>query len=255
MKLHFKEKGSGYPVLLIHGFPLDHTIYLETADRLCDHARVVLADLRGFGQSIPTGQAISLRQMADDLIELMDDLEIEKAILGGHSMGGYIGLDFCRRYPQRAAGLALIASHSGADTDEQRQGRLANIERIRGGQARDYLLETMLPKLSQSVDVRKRLTGLMTSTADDTLIGALRSMADRHDHTHWLKESGIPAAVICGEDDMILPVEKAVQMAALIGADPVAAIPAAGHMPMMENPDATADALKRFVGRVAGNPA
>jgi pimeloyl-ACP methyl ester carboxylesterase len=255
MKLYFQEQGSGVPLLLVHGFPLDHTIFLETAHRLHGHARVVLADLRGFGRSAAASQAAGLPEMADDLVELMDDLKIEKAILGGHSMGGYIGLDFCRRYPQRAAGLALIASHSGADTGEQRQARLTNIERIRGGQARDYLLENMLPKLSRSPVVQDKLAGMMTSTPDETLIGALRSMADRPDHTQWLKQSGIPVAVICGQDDMILPVAKAVEIAALIGAMPTAVIPDAGHMPMMENPAATADALKRFLDRVAGDPA
>ncbi len=253
MKLNYLEKGSGFPVILLHGFPFDHTIFLETAKRL-KNARVVLPDLRGFGRSVSTGREINIHDMAGDVQELMDDLGIEKAVLGGHSMGGYIGLDFCRIFPERAAGLALIASHSGADTNEQRQARWKNIERVRGGMARDYLLETMLPKLTRDVAIREKLTGLMVSTQDKSLIGALRSMADRQDHTHWLKESGIPAAFICGEDDLILPVEKAVEMAALIGANPVVTIPAAGHMPMLENPDATAEALRRFLDRVAGNP-
>jgi pimeloyl-ACP methyl ester carboxylesterase len=193
--------------------------------------------------------------MAGDIRELMDDLGIEKAVLGGHSMGGYIGLDFCRSFPERASGLVLIASHSGTDTDEQRQARLKNIERVRGGLADDYLLETMLPKLSNVAAIREKLAGLMVSTPEETIIGALGSMAERQDNTQWLKESGIPAALICGQDDLILPVEKAVKMAALIGANPVATIPAAGHMPMMENPAATADALRRFLDRVTGNPA
>ncbi len=253
MKLFYEEMGSGFPIILIHGFPFDHTIFMETAGKLKNSARVILPDLRGFGKSSAGYAPVTLHDMAADLHELMDELGLQKAILGGHSMGGYLSVDFCRSYPERVAGLALIASHAAADTEEQRQARLKNIEKIRNGQAREFLMEGMAPKLTKYPELAKSLNEMMVKTPDGTLIGCLQSMAERTDVMTWLKESGIPAAMICGEDDMIMPLARAEEMAKKMGADPLVRVPAAGHMLMLENPEMTAKGLLEFLRRVEEN--
>ncbi|MHC1784302.1 MAG: alpha/beta fold hydrolase [Anaerolineaceae bacterium] len=250
IKLYYEEMGAGVPLVIIHGFPFDHSIFFEMAEILKNSARVILPDLRGFGQSLANGLGVSLHGMAGDIRDLLDDLGIEKAVLGGHSMGGYLSLDFCRRFPDRVAGLTLIASHAAADTEEQRQGRFKNIEKIRSGHAREYLLDVMAPKLTSYPDIERSLGELILKTPETTLIDALQSMAERADATAWLKVSGIPVAMFIGEDDMIMPVARAEEMAAQIGAEPVVKIPASGHMLMMENPGMAALGLQKFLERI-----
>jgi 3-oxoadipate enol-lactonase len=250
MKLYFEEQGSGQAIVLIHGFPFNHTIFEKTVRELSASARVILPDLRGFGRSQAAGAEVTLGNMAADIRELLDDLNIKKAVLGGHSMGGYLSMEFCHEWPERVAGVALIASHAAGDTEEQRQARLKNIEKIRAGGVRQYLLEGMLPKLTKYPELAKALEGMMLATPDATLIGALGSMAGRANLNAWLTKSGIPAAAILGEEDMIMPVPRAVEMAEEIGADPIVKVPAAGHMLMMENPDMLSAALKKFLERV-----
>lgn len=249
MKLYYEEIGTGVPVVLIHGFPFDHTIYLSTAGFLQNSARVIMPDMRGFGVSRSAG-AINLTDMAGDLCQLLDRLKIARAIIAGHSMGGYVSLEFGRLFPERTAGLMLVASHPAGDNEEQRKSRQTNIERVKHGETRIYLLEGMLPKLTTYSWVAEKLAEMMVRTPDDTLVGALDTMVRRKSMTEWLKGSGIPLGMICGEEDRIIPMAYAVEMAAKLGADPFVRVPAAGHMVMMENPAMTAEGLQKFIKRL-----
>ena len=250
MDLYYQEVGRGFPIVMLHGFPFDHSIFLQTADRLAASARVILPDLRGFGKSAAAAGEITMNEMALDVLELLDDLHIEKAIIAGHSMGGYVSLVFCHEFQSRVAGLALIASHSSADTPERKQGRLINIAKIQDGGSVEYLKEGMAPQLTKNLELRQKICDLMLKTPRASLIGALQGMAERADATDWVKEFHMPVAVIAGNEDMIVPIEKVADMVNLIPEAFLVKIPGAGHMPMLEAPDLTAEGLIRLLRKM-----
>ena len=117
--LFYNEQGQGTPVILLHGFPFNHTIWQPVMPLLAEHARLIMPDLRGFGQSPVTDGVYSMRLMAEDVVALMDKLGLEKAVLVGHSMGGYISLAFAQAYPNRLLGLGLVATQDSSDLPEK----------------------------------------------------------------------------------------------------------------------------------------
>ena len=119
ISMHVEIVGEGKPIVLLHGVGLDHTIWLEMAQLYQDQARFVLLDLRGEGQSETGNANHTLEQMAEDVLGVLNQLGLDQVLLGGHSMGGYIALAFAEKHPERLAGLALIASNAGSDSEEE----------------------------------------------------------------------------------------------------------------------------------------
>ena len=135
--LAYIDRGAGQPILLVHGFPLDHTMWDSQIQALGKHSRVIAPDLRGFGQS-PLGpvdptHGITMERYADDLAEFLDELSLgadQPVVFVGLSMGGYIAWQFVRKYAARVRALALLDTRSLADTDEARAGRLKMAENV-----------------------------------------------------------------------------------------------------------------------------
>ena len=128
--LNVESLGEGKPIVLLHGVGLDHTIWLEMAQHYQDQARFVLLDLRGEGKSETGNANHTLEQMAEDVLSVLNQLGLDQVLLGGHSMGGYIALAFAEKHPERLAGLALIASNAGNDSEEKKRQRLTAAEAI-----------------------------------------------------------------------------------------------------------------------------
>ena len=152
-ELAYIDAGAGQPVLLVHGFPLDHTMWQAQIEAFSNHARVIAPDLRGFGQS-PLGpvdptHGITMERYADDLVEFLDGLQLgadQPVIFVGLSMGGYIAWQFARKHSSRLRALALLDTRSLADTDEARAGRIKMAENVaEWGSGR--VAEMMGPKL------------------------------------------------------------------------------------------------------------
>src|SRR5690349_4074835 len=123
LTMAYSRHGEGTPLVLIHGYPLDHSIWQDLLPLLQGEFEVILPDLRGFGMSAATAAPYGMTHMADDIAGLLDRLEIETAAVAGHSMGGYVALAFAGKYPQRLSGLGLVASQTLADPPERKQGR------------------------------------------------------------------------------------------------------------------------------------
>src|SRR3990170_3964800 len=151
VELAYEEIGQGTPVLLVHGFPLDHTIWL---------------------------------QVAEDLLVLIDRLKLEKVVLVGHSMAGYAVLAFAHAYPNRLAGLGLVATQADADTPERRQARLVTARETKRRGVR-YIADGMPSKLTQNVDIQKQLHENIMKCRTASLVNALKGMADRSDANPW----------------------------------------------------------------------
>jgi 3-oxoadipate enol-lactonase len=251
VQLYFEEHGEGSPMLLVHGFPLDHTIWQPVVPLLSPHARLILPDLRGHGRSPAPDGVYDMRVIADDLLSLLDSLEIERVTLVGHSMGGYAALAFARAYPNRLAGLGFVASHAAADNLEQRANRLKLARKVaRVGV--NFLAKDMAAKLTCKPDLVEPLRELMSKTPKEGVIGALKGMAERPDSTEYLHSIVVPTVVVAGAKDPIIPLERAQMMVQLLGRAWLVEIPAAAHMPMMESPEAVADALRELIHAVAG---
>ncbi len=247
VKLYYEEVGQGMPIVLVHGYPLDHSIWKETAERLARYARVILPDLRGYGKSPRTDGVYSMRLMADDLLMMLDSLGIDKVIMAGHSMGGYITLEFAHSHPDRLAGLGLIASQTAGDGMEKRQNRLATADKVHK-KGIEVVAESMSKMLTGVGSMQQELLALIRACASrEGVEGALRGMADRADSTERLASMSVPAVVIHGTQDAIIPLEKAQEAAQLLPWGWLVKLEGAGHMPMMEHPDATADALRELV--------
>src|SRR5688500_8685993 len=123
IQLAYARRGKGTPLVLLHGFPLDHHLWDEVVPLLEDTFDVILPDLRGFGNSTMLGVPNSIDDYASDIASLLDHLNIQRAAIVGHSMGGYVALAFARLYPERLTGLGLVSSQVLADAPERKAGR------------------------------------------------------------------------------------------------------------------------------------
>lgn len=259
--LHYVDRGSGTPVLLVHGFPLDHTMWAAQIEALAGQARVIAPDLRGFGQSpLPAGdgeRGVSMERYADDLVELLDALDVrEPVVLVGFSMGGYIAWQFVRKYPQRLRALVPMDTRAGADTDEARAGRLKMATNI-AEWGSVVVGEMMEPKLFAPASI-KQLPEAMNAVRDvigrtdpAAIAAAQRGMAERGDMTVLLQLIRVPTLVVVGEYDAISPPEEMQSLATAVSGAECVVIPDAGHMAPMENPDAVNEALVKLIAKLA----
>jgi pimeloyl-ACP methyl ester carboxylesterase len=243
MQLAYTRQGQGTPLVLIHGYPLDHSIWDETAALLSGTFDLILPDLRGFGASASSTDPYTLTDLAADLAELLDELGIPRAALAGHSMGGYVALAFFRAYPARVRGLGLVASQVLADKPETREGRYKTAENVAQNGV-GVVAEAMTPKLTADASLQGFIHALIERQTPAGVIGALRAMAERPDSTDLLSKLNVPLALIHGDADVLIPIERAREVQAAVPQAKLFTLYDVGHLPMMESPQAVAEALK-----------
>ncbi len=258
-QLAYIDRGAGLPVLLVHGFPLDHTMWDGQIEALAEHAWVIAPDLRGFGQSplgaLDPARGISMERYADDLGELLDAIGPavkEPIVLVGFSMGGYIAWQFVRKYPERVRALVQCDTRAVADSEEGRAGRLKMAEKVaEWGSAR--IAEMMGPKLiaPQSFETKPEVVAAVRAVVERTspagIAAAQRGMAARPDMTSFLPQIHVPTLVLVGAEDAISPPSEMQVIADKIPNAEFVVIPDAGHMTTMENPEAVNQALLAFI--------
>jgi len=240
--LDFEESGQGFPLILLHGFPLNRSIWYPVLPYLTPHLRVILPDLRGFGKSQPGNEPSTMRLMAEDIAQLISKLKIEKCLVAGHSMGGYVSLAYAIAYPQKLAGLGLISTQAAADSPEKHQARFKTIESVKK-HGTTMLAKDMPSILTTNPDLYQPIAALISANQAEGIINALKGMADRPDFTEILPEISAPTVIITGENDSIVPHERVDVMARLIKRNWVIEVPHGGHMAMMESPEIVAKGL------------
>ncbi|MEZ0396621.1 MAG: alpha/beta hydrolase [Anaerolineales bacterium] len=245
MELAYERRGRGKPLILLHGHPLDHTIWEPLVPLLEGDFDLLLPDLRGFGQSAAPRTSYLLTDMAADILALMDALQLDRAVLAGHSMGGYIALAFARAWPERLAGLGLVASHVFADPPERRAVRYRDAAEIET-RGPGLLAETFPPKLTPDPRLQARLGEIIARQDAWGVAQSLRAMAERPDASTWLTDFDFPILMVHGAADSLLLLERARQAKALAPKIHLVEIADVAHMPMMEAPEATAEALRFF---------
>ncbi len=258
MRLSYQDDGAGPVVLLLHGFPLDRSMWEHQRQALRRSYRVIAPDLRGHGQSDSPDGIYPVDEMADDVVELLDTLKIsEPIVVGGLSMGGYVALSLAARDLKRLRGLMLLNTRAGADSAETARIREELAQEIDRTGDVGPIIETMLPRLFSASTLKnqpglvEQIRGVMSRTSAKGVAGTLRGLAVRPDRTADLHRIDIPALVISSQDDALIPLSESKAMAEALPAAELVVIPEAGHLSPIENPTATNAAILRFLGSLA----
>lgn len=247
VSIAYERRGKGTPLVLVHGFPLDHTSWNEVAPLLENKFDLIIPDMRGFGQSTPTESPYTISDLADDIAGLLDALKIEKTALAGHSMGGYVALAFAKKYPARVTGLGLVSSQAAADTPERKEGRYKTAAEV-AKKGVSVVADAMTIKLSIDVRVQAFVRNVMKRQSKSAVIGALKAMAEREDMSSFLSLFAPPLVLIHGDADQLIPIEHAKEIKFIVPSAGFLEMKGAGHMPMMELPVETADGLMLLAG-------
>lgn len=259
INIKYDDYGSGPAVLLIHGFPLNRQMWQPQLLPLAEAGyRVIAPDLRGFGDSDAPASGYSMDGFADDMVALLDALQIERAVVGGMSMGGYILMNMLERYPDRIRAACFIATKSFAD-DEAGRGRrtamAAEAERLGANPIIKIFAELLFA--AETMQTRPELIAQVTSWMRDTspkgLAGGLLAMRDRKDYTPLLPGFKHPSLVIAGAEDRAASPDAAQALMAGLKGCKSRIIEKAGHMVNMEQPQAFNDALLGFLNALPEN--
>lgn len=240
MKISYQEVGSGTPIVLLHPFPTDKDLWQPQREGLQKHFRVITLDLLGFGEAAPVdGKAISMSEYAAQVKELMDQLHLQKAIIGGESMGGYVALAFLKNYPERVSGLILADTQAIADSEEARAKRESSaLDILKNGTS--GFNTAFLPKaLSQQAHEHTKiyLKSIMDKQSSTAMASALRGMGQREDLSSVLAKTSLPVLIISGSDDVVISPKQSDAMHALASNSKLVMIEGAGHLASLERPD------------------
>ena len=253
--LAVEVRGGGLPVLFVHGFPFDRSMWKHQLAALARYQRIA-PDLRGAGASTAPVDGYSMSRYADDLVAVLDAAGVDRAVVCGLSMGGYVTFELLRRHPDRVHALILCDTKAEADSPQARHGRdeLAALAERAGATA---VAERLLPELlapathTAQPEVVQQVKAMIAGTSVAGLVGALHALRDRPDSTALLPQIRVPTLVLGGADDQIAPPAVMQAMAAVIPGSQFATVPSAGHLAPLEQPLATSRRLADFLGALA----
>lgn len=251
--LRYFEAGSGRSAVLLHAFPLSADQWLPQLHRVPPGWRFIAPDLRGFRGVGPAFEdaglaGLTMDDYADDVLALLTHLEIDRAVVCGLSMGGYVAFAMRRRAPGRVAGLVLSNTRAAADSDAAREGRDKMIDLARREGAAGIARE-MVPKLlgessrKQQPDLEDAVRRLILVNSTEGIVTALGAMKTRPDSTPLLEAITCPTLVITGEEDVIIPPAEAEAMQRAIPGSSLVMLPKVGHLSNLEAPGEWGKAL------------
>lgn len=250
----YDDVGTGLPVVFIHGFPHDRTLWASQLGAASIPTRAIACDLRGFGDS--DGVATSIDDYASDVSTLLRSIGIIKAVVVGLSMGGYIALALWRSDPSLARALVLADTRAGVDTDAGRAKRTEHIAFVqeRGAAAfADVMIQGMVGKTTRALrpDLTERVHAMMSRAPVEGIVGALVAMRDRPDSTPTLPTITVPTLIVVGDDDALTPVSESRAMHTSIPGSRMEIVAGAGHLSNVERPAAFNHILSEFLGSLA----
>jgi pimeloyl-ACP methyl ester carboxylesterase len=262
MKMHvhgatiaYDDRGTGPPIVFLHAFPLNRTMWASQTAALSRRFRTLSIDLRGLGESDAPYWRYSMEQYAKDVKAVLDGLNIEKALFVGLSMGGYLEFALYRMFPEVMIGVALADTRAEADTPEQIQRRF-NLAQRTAAMGPEAVIAELLPKLlaparyDRDPQLVAKVRSMIAGAPVPGIIGALMALADRADSSDLLRRIGIPALVIVGADDVLTTTADAERMAKGIAGAELVVIPSAGHLSNLEQPDQFNAALEGFAHKL-----
>lgn len=251
LEIGYDDVGTGDVIVFLHGFPHHRGLWAAQLDGLMDRARCVAPDLRGFGETT-VAPPFSMDQYADDLAAFLDALRVERAVVCGLSMGGYVAMAFWRRHRARVRGLVLMDTRSGADSPEGRVRRdeMIALARARGSAAvADAMITGMVGKRTREKcpEVVDAVHRMLERAPVEGVIGALQALRDRPDSTGTLATIEVPTLVVVGDEDVLTPPSESVVLHAGIRGSRFERIAGAGHVANLERPAAVNHVLSEFL--------
>jgi len=239
--ISYNDLGEGStPVIFLHGFPFDKSMWKGQIDHLKTSYRVIACDIRGFGQSIDEETPLSIDLFGEDLLSFMNILKIEKAIVCGLSMGGFIALNAVDKFPERFEALILCDTQCIADTTEVKENRKRTIEKINlDGTAEfneKFLKSVFHPdSLTSRIEVVENLRNIVFANSKRIINAGLTALAERSETCSTLSAIHIPTLIICGREDKVTPLEQSEFMHKHIEGSILITIDNAGHVSNLEN--------------------
>ena len=251
-ELFYDVKGSGFPIVLLHPFPLNHHFWNECLPFLEQRYKLVLPDLRGHGDSPPGEGPATMPRHAEDLLRLCNELDIGKAVFAGVSIGGYVLFEFWRQARERMAALVLSNTRASAETTEGRMNREKSIHAVQERGPSPFIDE-LLPKLlgrttfETRPDRVARAREMMSQMTVAGIVANLRGMAIRPDSIPTLKTIEAPALIVAGEEDTATPLADSEVMKQQIHGSRLEVVLRAGHYAAFEQPEHFGKLLRSFL--------
>jgi len=251
--IFFKDKGSGFPVVFLHGFLESSAIWDDFADELSATFRVICPDLPGFGKSPIVAEVHTMELMAQSVKAVLENLGIEKCIMVGHSMGGYTTLEFAKQFPDLLNGFVLFHSQALADSEEAKENRRRTINIVKLNRA--GFIHHFIPDLFNPANIEKYKTEIETlmnqasETTGEAIIAALEGMKERRNSIELLTSTHLPVLFIAGKHDSRIPVQNIMAQALLPAHSEVLILGNAGHMGFIEARKETFAMIKSFCER------
>ncbi|KIC93231.1 alpha/beta fold hydrolase [Flavihumibacter solisilvae] len=252
--IHYTATGNGEPIFLVHGFGEDSRIWEQQVNPLAAKYRVFLPDLPGAGKSAGK-PGLSIESMADDLAEILDHEKIDKVVMAGHSMGGYVTLAFAEKYPLKLKAFSLIHSTAFADNEQKKDTRRKSIDIIRQYGTKPFL-ESAIPNMfavknrTAMVKMIDKIIAENKHILPGSLISFYEAMMIRPDRTGILKNASIPVQFIVGKEDQAVPFSDSMQQIHLPDLSYIHILETSGHMGMIEEPDKTNTSLLEFLRKL-----
>ncbi|MBK7030270.1 MAG: alpha/beta hydrolase [Bacteroidales bacterium] len=249
-KISYYEQGSGSTIVLLHGFIESGQIWNSFAARLAEQFKVVVIDLPGHGESEVLAEVHSMDLMADIVNKVLLQEGIVAAVVVGHSMGGYVALEFARKYPEQLKGIVLFHSQASPDSEEARENRRRTINIVR--QNRAGFIKQFIPDLFDQRYVgnyQEEIAGLLeeaSKMSPEGIIAAISGMKDRKGGLIFLMNTDKPVLFIIGKQDSRIPYSQVLAQAVIPAHSEVLLLDHVGHMGYIEAPQITLQAIRHF---------
>ncbi|HEV2912000.1 MAG TPA: alpha/beta fold hydrolase [Pyrinomonadaceae bacterium] len=254
IEMAYDTEGSGPAVVLLHGYPFNRSMWREQMEALQGNFRVLAPDLRGLGETEASAaeEPATMDEMARDVAALMDELKINRAVIGGLSMGGYVALAFARRFPLRVRALVLADTRPQADTDDARRAREEQARKVlKEGMSAisdGFLKKVLAPAtLRERPEIVARVRRMIEGTKSEGAAAALRGMAARIDQTGFLPSILAPTLIFVGSEDQLTPPADAEIMRREIRGSRLEIIAGAAHVSNIERPSEFNRSLMEFL--------
>ena len=242
-------------IIFLHGFPLNKSMWDRQADALKNKYRVIAYDIRGHGNSEAGIDEFFIELFVNDLVQLMNALKIDKAVLCGLSMGGYIALSAIEKYPHRFEALVLSDTQCMADTPEAKEKRLKTIGHIKEKGVENYADESLKMLFAPESFITNKeeiisVKEMIINTSKQSLFNTLIALSERKETCSSLQDIEVPVLIMAGKEDKITPPDVARMMHEKIQNSALNIIEHAGHLANMENPDEFNYQLEHFLDQV-----
>jgi 3-oxoadipate enol-lactonase len=256
--LSYDDLGEGdMPIIFLHGFPFDKSMWEDQMNALSSSYRVIACDIRGFGGSKDEITSFSIDLFSIDLARFMCALGIKKAIICGLSMGGYIALNFQKKYPELVEALILCDTQCISDPNDVKEGRMLEIAEIEeNGPAsfnEKFIKKVFHPDtFTNNTETVEKMTRVVNANSTHIIAEGLRALSSRTETCSSLAAIPVPMLILCGSEDKVTPVEQSEYMHRISDRSAFKVIERAGHLSNLDQPEIFNRHLKDFLGKVAG---